>query len=163
MTNEDKLLRQQLTAFLRGGHAYDLFQDIVKDFPKDRINEKIPNSTYTPWRLLEHIRITQLDILNFVRNPAYKELKWPNDYWPEENKKGTYVQWNKSIAYIQRDLAEFIKILNSPKTDLNKRIPHGTGQTFLREAILIIDHTSYHLGEFSILRDVMKTWGKRAK
>jgi len=163
MTHEDKLLRQQLTAFLRGGHSYDLFQDIVKDFPKDHINEKIPNSSYTPWGLLEHIRITQLDILNFVRNPAHKEMKWPNDYWPAESKKATYIQWNKSIANIQRDLAEFIKILNSSKTDLNKRIPHGSGQTFLREAILIIDHTSYHLGEFSILRDVMKTWGKNSK
>ncbi|MGB2732073.1 MAG: DinB family protein, partial [Microgenomates group bacterium] len=70
-------------------------------------------------------------------------------------------QWNKTIELIQADLAEFIKILNSPKTDLNKRIPHGTGQTFLREAMLIIDHTSYHLGEFSIMRDAMGSWGKR--
>lgn len=161
ITHEDKLLRQQLTAFLRGGHAHDLFQDIVKNFPKERMNEMVPNSTYTPWRLLEHIRITQLDILDFVRNPKHKDLKWPTEYWPEPTKKATLVQWNKTIELIQRDLAEFIKILNSPKTDLNKRIAHGTGQTFLREAMLIIDHTSHHLGEFSILRDAMGTWGKR--
>lgn len=161
ITHEDKLLRQQLTAFLRGGHAHELFQDIVKNFPKEKVNELVPNSTYTPWRLLEHIRITQHDILNFVRDPKYKELKWPKEYWPEPTKKATLAQWNKTIELIQADLAEFIKILNSPKTDLNKRIPHGTGQTFLREAMLIIDHTSYHLGEFSIMRDAMGTWGKR--
>lgn len=138
-----------------------MFQDIVKNFPKESINELVPNSTYTPWRLLEHIRITQLDILNFVRDPKHKDLKWPKDFWPEQTKKATLVQWNKTVEQIQNDLAEFIKILNSPKTDLNKRIPHGTGQTFLQQAMFIIDHTSYHLGEFSILRESMGTWGKR--
>jgi hypothetical protein len=160
MNQSEKELRKQLVAFLRGGHAYSVFDDIVKNFPMSKINTKVPNSTYTPWGLLEHIRITQWDILDFSRNSKYKEMKWPEDYWPNPKQKGTPALWKKSVTQFKKDREEFIHLLENPKNDLNKKIPWGDGQTILREALLIIDHNSYHLGEFSILRDVMKTWKK---
>ncbi len=163
MKPDEKALRDQLVSFLTGAHAHATVLDTVKDFPMDKINTKAPNSTYTPWRLLEHIRITQWDVLNFVQNPQYEEMKWPDEYWPKAGVKATPAMWKKTLADFKKDLNAFVTIVQNPKTDLYNKIPHGDGQTILREALLIIDHNSFHLGEFSILREVMKTWGKNTK
>lgn len=161
MSEENNVIRKQLIKFLRGGHAHASFEEAVASFPTNKINEQAPNSTYTPYRLLEHIRITQWDILDFIRNPNYKYMEWPKDYWPPKGKKATKAGWQKTIRDFKRDLAELIKIVQSPKTDLYRKIPHGEGQTILREALLVIDHNTYHIGEFCILREVMQTWGKK--
>ena len=155
---EDKVIREQLVSFLKGGHAHATFEETLKNFPMDRINDIAPNTDYTPYRLLEHIRITQWDIINFIQNPEYKDLKWPDDYWPKEGKKATATDWKKSVSAYKKDLETFIKLLQNPKTDLYKKIPHGTGQTILKEALVVIDHNSNHIGEFGILRSVMETW-----
>ncbi len=160
---EEGKLRKQLVAYLKQGYAHSPFEDIVADFPIDQINSKAPNSSYTPYRLLEHIRITQWDILDFIRNPKYKYMNWPKDYWPKEGKIATRSDWIKIIKSFKKDLKELIKIISNPKTDLLAKIPHGEGQTVLKEILVIIDHNAYHLGEFGILRDVMKTWGKNKK
>lgn len=158
MPPSDAILRNQLVEFLKGGHAHMDLDEAVEDFPMEHINSKVPNSTYTPWRLLEHIRITQWDILEYIRNPGYVWLKWPKDYWPPVGKKATPADWKKTIKDFNKDLKELIEIVKNPKTDLNAKTPQKDGQPIIREILLVIDHNAYHIGEFAILRDVMRTW-----
>ncbi len=157
---EDKHIRETLLSFLQGGNAYMPFSEIVSDFPEEQMNVLFPNGTYTPWALLEHIRITQWDILDFIKNPNYQEMSWPNDYWPKSKNKATKKDWEKTVSQYKEDLAELEKIVKNPKTDLYAKIPKGTGQTIFREILLVCDHNAYHLGEFAIMRQVLKTWGK---
>ena len=134
------------------------FADVVVNFPEDHMNTIFPNGTYTPWHLLEHIRRTQWDILDFIVNSNYQELSWPDDYWPRKDEKTTQKAWDKTIARFENDLKELQNIVKNPKTDLYAKIPHGDGQTILREILVVADHTSYHIGEFAIMRQVMETW-----
>jgi len=157
MTN-DKALREQLATFLQGDQAHMSLADAVKGFPVKDMNLKPKSVPYTFWHLLEHIRIAQWDIVEFVKNPNYEELKFPDDYWPKKNAKATKKDWDHTLARYASDLREMIAIVKDPKTDLHARIPHGDGQTILREAILIVDHNSYHIGEFAILRQVVGNW-----
>jgi hypothetical protein len=106
-------------------------------------------------------RSTQWDILDFVRNPAYREREWPNDYWPPENRRATQTEWDETIQGFLRDRAAQVNFAMDPATDLLAPIPHGTSQTILREMLLVTDHNAYPIGEFAILRQVMGTWGTR--
>lgn len=153
----DKALRDQLASFL-GTEAHMSLAEAVKGFPVKDMNVRPPNVPYTFWHLLEHIRIAQWDIVDFVRNPDYEHLRWPDDYWPAKNARATKKDWDRTLAAYHRDLREMIAIVKSPRTELHARIPHGDGQTILREAMLIVDHTSYHVGEFAILRQVVGNW-----
>ncbi len=161
--NSNKIFREHLLSLLKGGNAYMPFSEAVADFPQKLMNTVFPNGTYSPWDLLEHIRITQWDILDFTKNTDYKEIKWPDDYWPPKGKKATKKEWERTIKQFQKDLGELQKIAKNPKTDLYAKIPHGTGQTILREILLVADHNAYHIGEFTIMRQVMKTWPKSHK
>ena len=153
----DTALRNLLVSFLEG-EAHLSLADALKGFPIKDINVKPRNVPYTFWHLLEHIRIAQWDIVDFCRNPDYEELRFPRDYWPAKNAKATPKQWRETIERIEADRQEMIAMVKDPKIDLHARIPHGDGQTILREAILIVDHNSYHIGEFAILRQVRKNW-----
>ena len=153
----DKALREQLAIFL-GTQAHMSLADAVKGFPLKDMNVRPPNVPYTFWHLLEHIRIAQWDIIDFIKNPDYEELKWPEGYWPAKNAKATKKDWDETIATYQSDLKEMIALVKNPRTDLHAKIPHGDGQTILREAILIVDHNAYHIGEFAILRQVVNNW-----
>jgi len=153
----DKVLREQLAIFL-GTQAHMSLADAVKGFPLKDMNVRPPNVPYTFWHLLEHIRIAQWDIIDFIRNPDYEELEWPRGYWPPKNAKATKKDWDETIARYQSDLKEMIALVKNPRTDLHAKIPHGDGQTILREAILIVDHNAYHIGEFAILRQVVNNW-----
>lgn len=155
--NKEEILRDQLVALLHS-ESHMSFMDAIKDFPKEQINTMPKNVEYTFWHILEHIRITQWDIVDFVRNSHYKEIPWPDAYWPKKEKKATWDEWRSTITSIEKDMQEMIAIVKNPKTDLFSKIPHGQGQTILREATLIADHNSYHIGEFAILRQVEKTW-----
>jgi len=156
--NQDKIVREHLLKLLNGGNAYMPFSEAVKDFPVGKMNVVFPNGTYTPWHLLEHMRITQWDILDFIRNPNYVYIKWPDDYWPKKNERATKKEWEHTIAQYESDVQALRKIVKDPKTDLYKKIPHGEGQTVLKEILVVADHLAYHLGEFAIMRQVMKTW-----
>jgi hypothetical protein len=155
---DDKALRGQLATFLQGDQAHMSLADAVKGFPLKDMNVRPRNVPYTFWHLLEHIRIAQWDIVEFIKNPDYEELKFPDDYWPAKNAKATKKDWDRTLAQYTSDLREMIAIVKNPKTDLHARIPHGDGQTILREAILIVDHNAYHIGEFAILRQVTNNW-----
>lgn len=156
--NDDKITRSHLLSLLKGGNAHATFEDVIKDFPLSYINADVPNVPYSPWRLLEHIRITQWDILDFIRNSNYKYMKWPDAYWPKNNKKATEKDWKSTIVMFKHDSKELQKIVSTPKTDLYKKIPHGTGQTILREILLVADHSSYHLGELVVIRRTLGIW-----
>ena len=158
MMDTDNALREQLLHLLRGGNAHLTFDDAVADFPPERMNDVPPHVPYTPWHLLEHIRLAQWDILDFMRNPNYREMAWPDDYWPAPDARADQTTWDTTLAGFRADLAAIEAIAADPQTDLDARIPHGDGQTILREILLVADHNAYHIGEFAILRQVMQTW-----
>jgi hypothetical protein len=159
--NHDEVVRGQLIALLRGGNAHMGLDQAVADFPIERINQEPPNVPYTPWHLLEHIRITQWDILEFIRNPKHVSPDWPEGYWPPRGKEANREQWTKTIQQFQADLEALVNIVSDPATDVYATMPQGEKYTILREILTVADHTSYHVGEFGILRQVMGTWPQR--
>jgi hypothetical protein len=159
--DKDAVLRQHVLNLLRGGQASMTFDEAVANFPVDRINERPPNVPYTPWHLLEHMRIAQWDILDFCRNPNYTELKWPDEHWPAPDATADEAAWNETLRAFRADFAAVCALIADPNTDLYAKIPHGDGQTYLREGLLVADHNAYHTGEFAILRQVMGTWPEK--
>ncbi len=155
---DDTALRDQLLHLLRGGNAHLTFDEAVADFPTERMNDRPPHVPYTPWHLLEHLRLAQWDILDFMRNPNYQEMRWPDDYWPAPDATTDQAGWDATLAGFHADMQEIEAIVADPATDFAARIPHGDGQTILREILLVADHNAYHIGEFAILRQIMQTW-----
>ena len=157
----DKSLRKHLLTLLDGRGAHMSFDDAVADFPPDLINVKPPNVPYAPWHLIEHLRITQWDILEYTRDPEHVSPDWPVGYWPSQDALADEAMWNNTIRQFRDDLKSMKAIVDDPKTDLYLPIPHGYGgHTVLREALLVADHNAYHVGELGILRQVMGAWGK---
>jgi hypothetical protein len=122
------------------------------------MNVKPPNVDYTPWQLLEHLRISQLDILEYVRNPSYQSPPWPEGYWPAKDARGDASTWAASVEQFRADRQALADLAADPNTDLLSVMPHTQGHTLLREVLLDAGHSSYHLGEFGVLRQVMQTW-----
>ena len=157
--NQEKQLRDELIFHLTIGHAHMSFEDAVADFPVEKMNLLFTNENYTFWHLLEHIRRTQNDILEFIITPNYKDKQWPKDYWPEKGQEATQKEWDATVKLFQKDREQLKRIVADPKTDLYKKLPHGTGQTVMREILVVTDHNAYHLGEFAIMRQVLNAWG----
>jgi hypothetical protein len=151
-------LRQQLVRLLDGVGAHMPFEEAVADFPDDGINARAPNVPYTPWHIVEHLRITQWDILEYVRNPAHVSPHWPDEYWPARDATATPAQFADSVAGFLADRAALREMVVDPEIDLLAAIPHTPGHTLLREVRIAGDHNAYHIGEFAILRQVMGTW-----
>jgi hypothetical protein len=128
----------------------------IKKFPSKLQGQKPKGSPHTPWQLLEHIRIAQWDILEFSKRAKHKSPKWPDEYWPKEEAPPSGKAWNKSVKQIQADLEAMVKLIGDPKKDLFAAIPHGDGQTLLREALLIADHNAYHLGQLVMVRRILE-------
>jgi len=156
--DDQRELRKQLLALLDGGQAHMGFEDVVADFPEEHINTNPPHVTYTPWHLIEHIRITQWDILEFIRNPHHVSPDWPVGYWPDPNSKASFAQWKNTIEGFRQDMTAIKAVVSDPATDFYSVIPHGSGQTILREILLVADHNAYHIGELGILRQVLQAW-----
>ena len=154
----DDALRHQLTELLYGVGAHMSFDEAVADFPDEAINRRPPNVDYTPWHLLEHLRLTQADILDYVTDEAYVEPHWPRDYWPDRDATATRVVFDATIVAFRADLAALRALVADPARDLFAVIPATPGHTLLREARIDADHNAYHIGEFAILRQVMGTW-----
>jgi len=157
MTDDD-LLRGELIALIDGVDAHMTFGDAVAGFPIDAMNRRAPNVSYTPWHLLEHLRKTQADILDYIVNRSYIDLDWPEDYWPAEDATATPEQWTATIDGFLDDAAALRAIVSDPATDLTATIPGTPGHTILREIRVVGDHNAYHVGEFASLRQVMGTW-----
>ncbi len=158
MSNQDQVFREQLLALLRGGNAHMSFDDVVADFPMAHINTKPPNVSYSPWHLLEHLRIAQWDILEFVRNSNHVSPEWPIGYWPDPEAQANETQWQQTIAEFKADMQTIEDLVEDPGTDFFAPIPHAPDYTIFREVLLVADHNAYHIGEFAILRQVMETW-----
>jgi hypothetical protein len=156
---EDAALREQLVALLRGGQAHATFSDAVADFPADWISERTAGIPYSAWQLLEHIRITLHDLLEFATNPEYVELEWPVGYWPKSAAPGPDESWKATVKAIQADMKSFEALVHSRESNLYATIPWGkNNETLLREVLLAADHTSYHLGELILLRRMLGIW-----
>jgi hypothetical protein len=159
--NEDAMLREQLVALLKGGQAHATFADAVEHFPADRIGERPAGVPYSAWQLVEHIRITLRDLLEFATNSEYVELEWPSGYWPKNAAPGKGESWDRTVKAIQADMKRFEDLVRSPKSNLYATIPWGkNGETLLREVLLAADHTSYHIGELILLRRQLGIWKK---
>jgi DinB superfamily len=156
--DRDHMLRDHVLYLLRGGGAHLSFDKAIAGLPAKLRGAKPAGLPYSPWRLLEHMRICQWDILDFCRNPHYKTLKFPDDYWPKEDAPLSATAWNASVKSFQNDLKEMEKLVDDPHADLFARIPHGDGQTILREALLVADHNSYHLGQLIVVRRMLGAW-----
>jgi hypothetical protein len=156
-------LRKELKALLDGGQAHATFDAAVKDFPA-KLRGVVPEGLpYSGWQILEHLRLAQRDILEFSSNTdgSYKEKKWPEEYWPKAAEPASEGAWEDSIAKIREDRAAFEKLIASADdADLVAPFAWGTGQTLLREALLIADHDAYHVGELVIVRRLLGAWKK---
>lgn len=139
-------LREHLLYLLGGGGAHVDFESVVADFSVEAANQRIDGLPYTAWAVLEHMRIAQSDILEFSRNADHVSPKWPEGYWPASGESVDAEGWNKSVEAFRSDLKEMKDLVADPSVDLFAQIPHGTGQTILREALLVADHNAYHLG-----------------
>ena len=155
--NEDSL-RKHLLKLLRGGSAHVDFEAAFADLPAKVRGVKPAGLDFTAWRLLEHMRIAQWDILEFSRNPKYVSLEFPAGYWPRTDAPPTDAAWRKSVAAFRADLKAMQRLVEHPATDLCARIPWGDGQTILREALLVADHNAYHLGQIVMLRRLLGAW-----
>lgn len=152
------VLRRQLADLLDGVGAHMPLEEAVADFPDEAMNRRPPNVDYTPWHLLEHIRLTQLDILEYITDPGYDERTWPDDFWPDSNATATREEFDATVAGFMADRAALRALVVDEDRDLFAVIPGSPGHTLLREARIIGDHNAYHVGEFAILRQIMETW-----
>ena len=160
MTANPDPLRAHVLELLHGGHAHVNFEDAVRDLPA-RLRGKVPRGLpYSAWQLVEHMRLTQEDILFFSRNydGTYESPEWPEGYWPSAEAPPDDEDWDKSIAAFRADRAAFEALISEAKQDLFAAFPWGEGQTLLREALLIADHTSYHLGQLVAVRRLVGAW-----
>jgi uncharacterized damage-inducible protein DinB len=138
--------------------AHAGFEAAVANIPANLRANQPPGLPYSAWQLVEHLRITQHDILDFCRNPDYTELEWPKDYWPASPAPPSEAAWNESIDTFRRDREALQKLAADTTVDLTARIPHGSGQTYARELVLVADHTSYHVGQLVLVRRLLGIW-----
>ncbi|HEX5323542.1 MAG TPA: DinB family protein [Capsulimonadaceae bacterium] len=150
-------LRDHVVANLRGGQAYDTFESITCEFKPQERGVVPAGAGHSAWQILEHIRISQRDILDFSRNENgdYKEKKWPDEYWPKEAAPADPAAWDRSIKAYQTNLADFEALVTDPKRDLFAPFPWGDGQTLLREALMADDHAGYHLGQLVMVKRLL--------
>ena len=158
---KDRALRDHVVAMLGWEDAHAGFEQITEGVPADKWGALAPGLPYSLWQLLEHLRLAQHDILDFCVDPRYAELKWPDDYWPAEPEPPSPQAWDGSVRQIEDDLRALERLAVDPSVDLLKPIPHGSGQTILRELLLVIDHNSYHVGQIVALRRVLGAWPPR--
>jgi hypothetical protein len=153
-----KTLVDHVHELLRGGHAHETFDKAVADWPAKLRGVKPEAAPHTAWQLLEHLRICQWDILEFSRKADHVSPEFPQGYWPKTPAPPDDAAWDASVGSFKADRAEMEKLVASPKTDLFARIPHGDGQTILREALMLADHNAYHLGQLVQLRRLLGAW-----
>ena len=154
----DEVLRKELLALLDGRNAHMSFDDAIADFPLEHINSKAPLTPYSFWHFVEHIRIAQWDILEFIRNPNHISPPYPEGYRPQPEQRTDEIGWQKSIEEMRADLEALREIVRDDKIDLFAPIPHARSYNIFREIVLAADHNAYHVGELAIMRQVMDIW-----
>ena len=159
--SSDDGLRAQMSSLLAWEDAHVGFETAVADIPPDRRGAQPAGLPHSPWQILEHLRRTQHDILEFCVNADYRELKWPDDYWPATPAPASAAAWDDSILAYQQDRKALQQLADDRNVDLAARIPHGQGQTYLRELVLAADHAAYHIGELVVVRRLLGIWTTR--
>jgi len=149
-TPEKEVLRKHLIESLSGRKSHLTFEQAVKDFPEAFINQKVDGVPHSAWDLVEHLRIAQFDILDFIKNPDYEEMPWPEGYWPKT--EGSVAMWKGSIKKFLGDRDELVSMINDDAIDLFSPIPHVPDYTIFREIIIMANHNSYHTGQLIFLR-----------
>ena len=158
MTSTNDAIRDHLVRLLDWREAHVEYDAAVDGIGPEHRGKTPPGLPYSPWQLIEHIRIAQNDILDFCLNPSYREKKWPDDYWPSYHAPPSDAAWDESVASYVRDRDALKQLVADPKIDLTAKIPHGNGQTYLREVLLVADHTSYHVGQIVLVRRLLGIW-----
>ena len=153
-----RVIREHLARVLSWEDAHTSFDSAVADLPESLRGVQPAGLPYSVWQLVEHLRITQHDILDFCINPKYTELSWPHDYWPRSAGPDSPSAWSDSIRGFQRDREALQKLSTNTALDLESKIPHGSGQTYLRELLLAADHAAYHIGELVVVRRLLSSW-----
>jgi hypothetical protein len=156
--DQDRRLRDHLLNLLAGKGAHVDFEKTVAGLPPDLRGAKASGLPHTPWQLLEHLRIAQWDILEFSRDPEHVSPEWPEGYWPATEAPPDDAAWDASLAAFRSDLEAMKTLVADPAADLYTPFPHGDGQTLLREALLVADHNSYHLGQLVLVRRALGAW-----
>jgi DinB superfamily len=151
-------LREHVLYLLKGGGAHLDFEKAIAGLPAKLRGGKPAGCPHTPWRLLEHMRIAQWDILEFTRDPQHVSPEWPAGYWPDGDAPPDEAAWDRSVATFRADLKAMQDLVANPAIDLLAALPHGQGQTALREALLIADHNAYHLGQLIVVRRLLGAW-----
>lgn len=151
-------LRAHLLRLLDWQDAHVAFDDAVEGVPAELRGVRTAELPHSLWELVEHLRLAQLDILDFCRDPGYSEPAWPDDYWPRSAAPPTPDAWGESIARYRADREALKRIAEGPEPDLFATIPHGSGQTYLRELLLAADHAAYHVGQIVLTRRLLGIW-----
>jgi uncharacterized damage-inducible protein DinB len=154
----DGLLRKQLAGYLDWKAAHVAFDDAIDGIPARFRGAVAAGFVHSAWQVLEHIRLAQHDILDFCVNPRYEEMKWPDDYWPASPSPKDAAAWKQSIDAVRRDRQALQRLALNRRIDLFATIPHGSGQTYLRELLLVADHTAYHVGQIVDIRRALGIW-----
>jgi|SRR5579871_134036 len=156
--DSDKIMRKQLVELLEGKSAHLDFDRAIANLPPKMRGVRPPNTPHTVWRLVEHMRLAQRDILDFSKDGHHVSPEWPDGYWPESDAPESSKQWTQTVKAFHADLEEMIALVKSKKTDLLAPIEGGKGQTIFREAMLVADHNAYHLGQIVMVRRVLGVW-----
>lgn len=156
--SHDEPLRQHLRDLLTWENAHAGYDAVVKNVPRDKRGIVPPGQVHSIWQHVEHMRLTQWDILDFSANPAYIGLGSVEAHWPKTEAPSDDAAWDASLDGFRRDRDTVLKMIGDPSVDLFERIPHGTGQTFLREVLTIADHTSYHVSQVVLARRALGIW-----
>lgn len=157
-SKKKEALREQVVDLLNSSHAHATFEAAIKGLPVE-LRGKLPkNAEHSPWQILEHLRIAQWDILEFSRDPKHVSPEWPGGYWPKSPAPPDEKAWDKSVRAFRRDLKAMCDLVNDDSLDLFAKIPHGDGQTILREAFLLADHNAYHVGQLVLVRRLLGAW-----
>ena len=156
--NSDAPVRDQLSSLLAWEDAHVGFDKAIAVMPEDLRGRQPAGLPYSAWQLLEHLRRAQRDILEFCRNPNYQELSWPDDYWPSSPAPPSAAAWDDSIRQFREDRAALVRLAVDTNIDLSAKIPHGKGQTYIRELVLAADHAAYHIGQLVVVRRLLGAW-----
>jgi hypothetical protein len=157
-TARPEILRQHVSTLLDWHHAHVTFDQAVADLAGPLRGQRPPGYPHSPWELLEHLRLCQWDILDYCRNPDYREGTWPGDYWPRTAEPPTPEAWEQSIAGFRRDLAALRRMAQDPEIDLLGPLPYAPQATYLRELLLVADHNAYHVGQIVAVRRLLGAW-----
>jgi uncharacterized damage-inducible protein DinB len=155
---EEKSLREHLVNLLSGRGAHVDWKASFRGIPPKLRGVRPASLPHSLWELLEHMRIAQWDILEFSRDAKHVSPEWPAGYWPVSPEPPNAKAWDKTLKSFAGDLESMKKLVANPRTDLFAKIPHGTGQTILREILLVADHNAYHLGQVLVVRRLLDNW-----